>query len=484
VARIRTSVATLAGWSLVAFVLSALVAAPALAGWAPSGPVEPGVGPILAFGPTGVAAIGSSQTDPSENTGGVTYVAVRPAQSVFGAPQSLAPMTYGFDPGEQSELQAIALPQTGAVVLMFASNQSVLPVSVVVEPAGASSFAPAQQLVGPSSPESNTPEGLLAATVGGEVLAVGSDDLGDVSTDSLPAGGSRFTPGAPLPALSGTGVGPQLLAVDDAGGGFVTEMGGCTAVAYRPPGGRFAVRYRDCSGPVNSVDGITAVGDGYAALLTVTSHRDDNAFYVQAGRFGRFGSRHLLDTMPTTGSSRFLGVAAGAAGNVTVGWRHCNVFGWDCAIYAAQGSVRGRFGARQLIAAGAPSPKVNLTGLMAYDAIAVQRCVRHHPCTIAAAVARRNSRFARLQPISTDGRLLQLQGDRHGDELLVFGGPHGVLYAATRLQHAPRFSAPRRLSPPGVNPSTVTSAFGPRGEAIVAWSQNGQTMAAVYDVPR
>jgi hypothetical protein len=484
VKRIRASAARLAGASLVALVLSAVVAAPALAGWAPSGRVESGVDPILTFGPSGVAAIGSSHFDPSENMGGVTYVAVRPERGSFEAPQTVAAMTYGFDPGEQSELQSIALPRTGATVLLFASNQSVLPVSALVEPALTSGFAPPQQLVGPGGPESDTPEGVIAATARGEVLAVGSDDAGDVSTDSLAAGATGFTPGAALPALSGSGVGPQLLAVDDAGGGFLTEIGGCSAVPYRPPEGRFAVRYRDCHQPDNSVDGITAVGDGYAALLTVTNRRDDNAFSVQAGRFGRFGSPHLLDTMPTTGSSRFLGVAAGTGGDVTVGWRHCNVFGWGCAIYAADGSVRGRFGARQLIAAGTPSPKVDLTGLMAYDAIAAQRCVRHHPCAIEAALARRGGRFAPLRPISIDGRLLTLQGDRRGDELLVFAGPHGVLYAATRPQHARGFSGPRRLSPPGVNPSTVTAAFGARGEAIVAWSQNGQTMAAVYDVTR
>ena len=239
---------------------------------------------------------------------------------------------------------------------------------------------------------------------------------------------------------------------------------------------------QDCAGATNSADAIAATGDGYAALLTETAHPTDNALYIQAGRFGRFGARHFLDTVPVTNSSRYLGVAADHDGTVTVGWMHCNVYGWGCAIYGAQDSVRGRFGPRELIAAKSNSPKVNVTGLVADDAVAVQRCRPHQRCTIGVALADRDGRFAPLQAITGDGRLAQLQDDGHGDLLLVYTSHRRVVYAVTKTARAHHVSAPRQLSRPGVEPGSVSSAFGPRGEAIVAWSDSGQTMSAVYDL--
>jgi hypothetical protein len=87
--------------------------------------------------------------------------------------------------------------------------------------------------------------------------------------------------------------------------------------------------------------------------------------------------------------------------------------------------------------------------------------------------------------VTSNGRgLVTLQSDGRGDLLLVWSNYRGTLYAATKAASARRFSAPRRLSSAGVNPATATAAFGPEGEAIVAWSQSGRTSAAVYSLSR
>lgn len=85
--------------------------------------------------------------------------------------------------------------------------------------------------------------------------------------------------------------------------------------------------------------------------------------------------------------------------------------------------------------------------------------------------------------ITANGRqLLKLQSDDRGDLLLVWSNERGVLYAATRAVGARRLSTAHRLSESGVNPGTVAAAFGPRREAIVAWSQSGRTLASVYSL--
>ncbi len=97
------------------------------------------------------------------------------------------------------------------------------------------------------------------------------------------------------------------------------------------------------------------------------------------------------------------------------------------------------------------------------------------------ALARADRQFSQPQAITANGhRLLELKSDDHGDLLLVWSNDRGVLYAATKASGARRLSIPHRLSGSGVNPGTVTAAFGPHGEAIVAWSRSGPTIASVY----
>jgi hypothetical protein len=128
---------------------------------------------------------------------------------------------------------------------------------------------------------------------------------------------------------------------------------------------------------------------------------------------------------------------------------------------------------------------VRLYAVVADGAIATQRCAAHQRCTIAVALARADHRFARQQLVTAHGpHLLSLQSDDRGDLVLVWANDRNILYAATRAAGALRLSAPHRLSHQSVNPGTVIAAYGPRNEAIVAWSRHGRTLAAVYSQTR
>lgn len=467
-------------------ILGALVAAPSTASagsWSAPAPIGPGILPRVEFGPTGEAAVVSNQNDPSGGAGGggSAYVVVRAPGAAFGPPQTVSPPSYPG--GEQPNVDGVAVTSTGAVVLEFDSlaQGGTLPVTATVEPGGATGFGPAQQLVGPGGEEANTPTGLVAATARGEAVFVGSDLGGDVSTAALAPGTTGFLAGPALPALSGTGVGPQLLAVDGAGGAFASAVGACIPLAYRLPGGRFKTTYNYCpKGFDATVDGLAATGKGYAAVADELDYATQNRLYVQIGRHGRLGPRHLLDTVPVTNSSRVIGLTADPAGGVTVAWRHCNVFGWNCSVHAADGSTTRGIRPGQTIAAGIRSPKVKTTGWVADRGVAVLRCVRGRPCTLSVSVAGRSGRFGEPEVIAHGSAPLQFLGDARGDLLLIYRDRHGAVDAVSRSPHSTRFSAPAQLAPPGTETATVTGAFGPDGEAIVAWSRAGATYAAVY----
>jgi len=152
--------------------------------------------------------------------------------------------------------------------------------------------------------------------------------------------------------------------------------------------------------------------------------------YVQIGRYGRLGRRHVLDTMPL--SSHVIGITAGAAGAVTVAWTHCNVYGWDCGVFAADGTMTGGIGRAQRIAARIPSPKINITGWVADHGVAVLRCRRGRLCTLSVSVASRRGRFARPELIARGAAPLQFLGDGRRDLLLVYRNHHGAVNAVTR----------------------------------------------------
>ncbi len=481
--------------SIAALVALSMAAAPAggsAASWSAPAAIGPGIVPLVGFGPTGEAAVVSNQFDPTGGAGGggLAYVMLRPPGGGFGAPQVVSPPSYGY--GEQPNVDGLALTSAGAVVLVFdsAAQEGELPVAAMVKPSGATDYGSAQQLVGPGEAEANTPTGIVAATTRGEAVFVGSDLGGDVSTATLAPGGSRFSAGPALSALSGTGVGPQLLAVDGAGGAFATAVGGCIPLAYRPPDGRFKTTYNYCApgGFSATVDGLTATGNGYAAVADEIDHAHQNSMYVQIGRYGRLGPRHLLDTVPITNSSHVIGITADRTGGVTIAWTHCNVYGWNCGVFAADGTMTRGIGPAHAIAAGIRSPKINTTGWVADHGVAFLRCARGRPCTLSVSVAGRRGRFGVPQMIARGATPEQFLGDGRGDLLLVYRDHHDAIYAVSRPASSHHFSAPVRLAPPGTDTgtatdtTTVTGAFGPDREAIVAWSHAGKTYAAVYRV--
>lgn len=487
--------ASLMVWLAVGVLASAWAAAPAFAGWSPATPVEKGVDPLLAFGPSGDAAIGSRQLCCHGTESAATFLAVRLSHRHFGPPSRFGRMPNPDAADSPAGLQAIALPSDGAAVALFGPGFGSLPqaIKAFVEPRGTARFGAAQQIVGRGNANGNAQVANVTTVVDttrGEVIEAGLDDSSKLSTATLARGSRRFVIARRAPASLGSSDGPATLATDDAGGTFLAGDGvrGCTTVAYRPPRGRFRTSYQvsDCSGVTknpNVVRGLAATGDGYATLLTENVGdvgTGPSTLLVQVGRFGRFGAPTLLSP-DLLGLPPQFGIAIDRDGSATVFWRGCMPGKRDCGVYGEQGSVYSGFaGQPALIAAGAPN--VRLSGLVGDRAVAVQQCAAHRRCTISVALADRGGRFGARAPITTDGRRPQLQSDSRGDLLLVWTNHRGIVYAATRIARAPHLGPPHQLSGPGVNASTVTSAYGPSGEAIVAWSlHSGRTIAAVYD---
>ena len=484
-----------------AFVVAACAgtfgAPPAIADWSPTRAIEPGVDPVLSFGPSGDAAIGSTVFSPCRDVVG-TYLTSRPERGEFSPAVSVAPRRGSC--GSFPTLLAIALPSDGATVTLFGPlGADEQPIDAFVRGRSSSGFGLGQQLVPLGNANGDDPLPNATAVVDtarGEVVEAGEDDATHVSTATLAPGSTRFTvsPRAPAGLTNSDFI---ELATDGAGGTFMAGDGnnGCTTAAYRPARGAFRTTYRSgvCGDRLRSVvQGIAATGAGYSALLSENTDETGigtSSLLISVGRFGRFNAPVVLSDV----LGKSFGVATGRHGAVTVAWTGCTpgpvvndlLSLHSCNVYAQTGTVTGGFaGPPALIAPSAPG--VRLDAVVADRAVAVWRCARHRRCTIGVALARaRGGGFAPLQQVTARGRhLLKLQGDGRGDVLVVWSNYRGTVYAATKGASARRFSAPRRLSGPGVNPATATAAFGPHGEAIVAWSQSGRTSAAVYSLTR
>jgi hypothetical protein len=291
--------------------------------------------------------------------------------------------------------------------------------------------------------------------------------------------------------------GDETIVTDPRGDAWIASAGmpgsiDCTAVAFRPAGGAlFRTTYHPpCpnTGTGLEVQGLAASGHAYAAMVTQqpTPNEKQARFAIQVGRYGHFGTPHELDTVPSTNASAFLdptGVVADRHGRITVAWRHCNVYGWDCAIEAVTAAHAGRFGKPQSVVLPSPTPRVKVTATLADGAIAVERCVKRRPCILSASTASNRGRFSKPRAIATGVQEQDFIGDDHGDVLLLYSRGT-ALYAAVRKAGATSFDPAVRLSTSAENPnviSTVTAAYGPDNEAIVTWSGQGTTSAAVYD---
>ncbi len=305
----------------------AVGASPAMAGWTASRAVAPGVDPVLAFGPSGDAAIGSTVFSSCHDVVG-TYLTLRPVRGAFGPAVSLAPRHGNC--GDWPGLLAIALPSDGATVALLGPlGADEQPIDAFARARGAGGFGAPQQLVPLGNANGDDPLPNATAvldTARGEVVEVGEDDATHLSTATLEPGSTHFTvsPHAPAGLTNSDFI---ELATDGAGGAFMAGDGsnGCTTVAYRPAYGAFSTTYRSavCGDKLrNVVQGIAATGDGYAALLSESldeTGTGTSSLWIQVGRFGRFRAPVLLSSVV----GRPFGVATARDGAATVAWTGC-----------------------------------------------------------------------------------------------------------------------------------------------------------------
>jgi hypothetical protein len=502
---------TLITASLVAWLVTAAtaVAIPAPAGAAASGwqPLVtlPGVDPLLGFGPTGTAAIVTTQFDVYQaDTGGEVYLSVRRAHASFQPAIDVPPVSFGEN--GQSEPAGVAPATNGATAILFDGSvqQSDMPLDVDVVTAAGTVEKPQQLQTASFSSEVGGPAGQITATADGDVVLTDSDEGPDsIYGATLAPGATAFEQGRVL-SNWGAMAGDETLVADPRGDAWIASAGtptsiDCTAVAFRPAGGAgFKITYEPpcpentalhpARTPGLEVQGLAASGHAYAAMVTQqpTASGKQERFAVQVGRYGHFGRPIELDTVPITNASAFLdptGVVADRHGRITVAWRRCNVYGWDCAIKAVTGTRAGRFGKPQTVVAPAPTPGVKVTATLADGTIAIQRCVKKRPCTLSESTVGNRGRFSKPRAIATGVQEQDFIGDDHGDLLLLYSRG-SALYATVRNARATSFGPAIRLSTTAENPnviSTVTAAYGPDNDAIVTWSGQGATSAAVYD---
>ncbi len=362
------------------------------------------------------------------------------------------------------------------------------PWDALVQPPGAATFEPPQELAPADNPDAPRTNARMLASSRGEVLVVMNDQSG--GTRVLPQGGTSFGPTGPGPGTDQSG---DLfsLSIDDAGGAFLAPAicgnGGC--FAYRPAGGGFGSHMLrrppgckfDCVDQVR----VGAGGDGYAAVSEIYAliHRGPpgGRIAVYLWRRARVGRPHVVATTPYVANTYLLGAGnreladtngpvVGRNGGVTVGWLECGSQQLGCSVGAALGSDRG-WGRSQTLASTPRSPHDGVDGLVGDGDVAVQRCVPFPRCSISVSTGDTHERFDKPRKVTADGQLQLLVGDAIGDQLIAWIASNGSIYAVTRTGPSGGFGPVHRLSAPGVTVSNLAGAFGPRGEAIVTWEE-------------
>jgi hypothetical protein len=335
----------------------------------------------------------------------------------FGAAQFLpAGQDKGNLPG------GLVLPKRGETVLMVVNNQPYGPVEPwqgLVRPAGSSSFGPPQPL-GISSYHYGVCCGWLLGDARGETIDEISNPYSYRSfIRVLAPGASRFGPQQRMPnALIG-------LVADGAGGLFdVWCRGLCdnpksnVMVGYRPFGGTFSHGVRVDCGCEGYEEVAAAGGRGHIALVWFRHH---NLYAALGGPHG-FSSGRI--------------VARGAA-----------------CVFDVQAVVTGR---------GNP-------------VVAWEDCSQR-PFRLRVAFGNAQGRFTRPQTLGTASPFPTMAGDARGD-LIIAWNHRGSVLAATCHAKARTCGPATVLSTTAASSGPVV-AFGPRGEAIVAWSQGSSGSSA------
>jgi hypothetical protein len=398
------------------------------------------------------------------------YIVRRPAGGPFGPPSQVA--------GQLPAPDQLVLPRGGATVVRIGAT-------MLVEPAGASSFTAPQELGGAQQFDLAPPDALLAATTAGEVIASVMDNSGNELTEVLARGASAFAQPQAYPSFYPLG-GPAPVASDGAGGAFMADestMGRCgterasTVVAYRPPASRFRVRTPlHCrlesvpQEPASSA--IAAAGRGRAVLATLTGTFGHYQVVVQTRRHGRFDSPQVLTRF--TGRDPYLyPPVIGAGGRVTIGWSACNARGRHCMFHTALGSLPGgRWRAQSFRG----------SGTVGDGYVALLRCAAS--CTLRVAYAAGRSFTAprvlarHVEPVYPRDPTAAAGG------VIVWESPGDGLLVATRSTSDGHFGAVHRLAGEGtVQPGAVNWASGPDGQALVTWRQRDGTARAAAFTP-
>jgi hypothetical protein len=334
--------------------------------------------------------------------------------------------------------------------------------------------SPAVQLLyGPYRADSYSISGAGLVPAAGGVLAFTGGSYGPLGVWELLNGGTQFVRRSDL-STSPVGRSVVSVAGDGAGGAFATwetsvetsvsVTGPVTVdVAYQPPGRSFGRPLEASVGSAGSVLGPDFVSPPLVAgwgraradlawvLETPTNQSDPGSARVWVQRLQvAFGGRAGLE------HPRTLAVV-----------RHAPV----------------------VEALTADAILVDHTGA---PTIAWTDC-RPITCSVEVAVSRRAGTVGKAQLLDRDATFwngLSIAGDGRGDEVAAWWSSHGLKAAIRRAGEA-NFERPRvllrQVAPidGGLSTPTPYAAFGPRGEAIVAWiTDAGNLEADVYELTR
>jgi hypothetical protein len=299
------------------------------------------------------------------------------------------------------------------------------------------------------------------------------------STDVLPRGSSTFVDGG---ARGDAACGYSGVDSDSAGGAFVASATtSCHRIQllYRRLGGRIDVaRSAAFAAPLVQV-GLAVGGNGEAAVGDVYGAFRPGRVAIELGHIGRLGAPHLLATTPYVANTSLYGPVVGRGGKVTVAWMQCGGRQLGCSIGAARGSATGRFGRVYTLAS---TPRINSAAISAQigdGVVALQRCRSHGGgcstsgcpggrCSISVGTAGTDDSLTKPRLLTGDGRLDQLAGDAHGDQLIAWtdhsaivwprSRPRGPAASAHRTESRERQRGPGTSSPASARATKRSSA--------------------------